>query len=135
MLFSMRTRSALRAVALTGALLAVTACTGPAISGSAQHLSSDPVGTPSGRDGIVSGKVVDALGQPVARIGIDWEMLSPPFTSTQEGKATLADGTFSLTLPPGLYRIQAGFEASAPEAMVKVEAGRTVTIRLELPRQ
>jgi hypothetical protein len=130
-LLTMMTRFTLRAALAT--FLLITACTGPGAGGSPQNSSSDPLGTPSAQDGMVSGKVVDASGQPAAAVAIDWDMLSPPYTSTQEGVATLKDGTFKLALPPGQYRIQAGFGESAPTTTVSVQAGRTVTVELQLP--
>ena len=122
------------AAVVLAALLLVVACTAPGASGGVQHLSSEPSGAASGRPhGTVTGKVVDASGQPAAGIGIDWDMLSPPFTSTSEGLATVGDGTFTLALPPGLYRIQAGFGDSAPATTANVMAGETVTIQFQLP--
>ncbi|HXU30540.1 MAG TPA: carboxypeptidase-like regulatory domain-containing protein, partial [Thermoanaerobaculia bacterium] len=71
----------------------------------------------------VSGVVTDADGHPIAGATVDLiAELKPGFTNTL-GTRTAADGTFSLDLPPGEYRLSvtaAGYEMTDPAARVRV---------------
>lgn len=110
----------------------LTACQGPDLSGTTVHNSGDPLGSPSGRNGTISGRVLSQQGAPLADIPLYLEMLSPPFTSDQVGRASLSDGSFEISLPPGRYLLEAKkLDGAVASAAVTVSAAAVTSVELQ----
>ena len=118
-------RLVLAAVALAAGLVA---CQG---DGAATHRPGQSPGSPSSYSGVLSGRVTDGAGNPIEGANISIELLSPPFTSTQEGLATTADGTFESRENAGTYRVSATVDGETMEKEIELEVGETVEVRFE----
>ena len=113
----------------------VVACTQAPDGGDAVvHRRGDPPGSPSPQSGLITGYVVDAGAEPVPGINLGVETLSPPFTSSSEGRATLPDGTFAIRRSAGRCRVSAHGPQGTAEVVVELHAGETVTVELQLEK-
>lgn len=99
--------------------------------GSATHRPGQPASSASEDSGLISGRVTDGSGKPIDGANISVERISPPFTSSLEGLASIADGTFESRETAGRYRVSATFGGVTLEEEIALQAGDAVQVEFE----
>src|SRR6185295_9818138 len=82
--------------------------------------------------GSFSGKVTDGTGASVPNATV---LITAVSGNTIQKIVTAQDGTFSISLPPGSYRVEiekAGFSRSAPQTFDLGTSAKTVNVKLQL---
>lgn len=87
--------------------------------------------------GTLRGRVVDAAtGDPIREFAATVDPIQPPSSSTVNSGYANADGTFTVTVPAGLYRITVGAQnyASSQPVDARVHENETTTVDIPLGR-